>query len=724
MGWFDEQIKLRKESDEKALHDSLKDVSAIVEGKQHYTFSDDKEKNKCVLDEILDFYNFKSDDLPPEISDIVDQMDYLCRPHGIMYRLVELDKGWYKSAYGPMLGKLKTGEYVALLPDKFDRYGYFDSSQQKRIRLNAKTEDLLEKDAYCFYKPFPLKKITVKDLIKYIFSTVSTITIVKTIILTLIGTLIGMLTPRITKLIYSEIITSGSLKLLISIAVLYLSVSISILLINTIKSLIMSKISMQMDVSVQAATMTRILSLPTSFFRQYSSGEITSRSQYVNSLCSTIVNTFLSTGLTSLFSLMYLGQIFIYASGLVVPALCVTIATIAFSIITSIAQMKITKRQAELSSKMSGMTYQMITGIQKIKLSGSEKRIFARWLKDYSKEAELAYNPPKFLLFNGVISTAISLIGTIVMYYFAVQSNVSVADYTAFNSAYGMLSGALTSMASIALTAAQIRPIIDMAKPILDAEPEISEGKQIVTNVSGAIELSNVSFKYEENSQLVIDDLSLKINAGQYVAIVGKTGCGKSTIVRLLLGFEKPQKGAIYYDGKDINSLDLKSLRKKIGAVTQDGKLFLGDIYSNIVISAPHLTVNDAWKAAEVADIAEDIRKMPMGMNTMISEGSGGISGGQKQRLMIARAIAPNPKILIFDEATSALDNITQRKVSEALDKLNCTRIIIAHRLSTIKQCDRIIVLDGGKIIEDGKYDELIKKNGFFAELVKHQRLD
>lgn len=724
MGWFDEQIKLRKESDEKALHDSLKDVSAIVEGKQHYTFSDDKEKNKCVLDEILDFYNFKSDDLPPEISDIVDQMDYLCRPHGIMYRLVELDKGWYKSAYGPMLGKLKTGEYVALLPDKFDRYGYFDSSQQKRIRLNAKTEDLLEKDAYCFYKPFPLKKITIKDLIKYIFSTVSSITIVKTIILTLVGTLIGMLIPRITKLIYSEIITSGSLKLLISIAVLYLSVSISILLINTIKSLIMSKISMQMDVSVQAATMARILSLPTSFFRQYSSGEITSRSQYVNSLCSTIVNTFLSTGLTSLFSLMYLGQIFVYASGLVVPALCVTIATIAFSIITSIAQMKITKRQAELSSKMSGMTYQMITGIQKIKLSGSEKRIFARWLKDYSKEAELAYNPPKFLLFNGVISTAISLIGTIVMYYFAVQSNVSVADYTAFNSAYGMLSGALTSMASIALTAAQIRPIIDMAKPILDAEPEISEGKQVVTNVSGAIELSNVSFKYEENSQLVIDDLSLKINAGQYVAIVGKTGCGKSTIVRLLLGFEKPQKGAIYYDGKDINSLDLKSLRKKIGAVTQDGKLFLGDIYSNIVISAPHLTVNDAWKAAEVADIAEDIRKMPMGMNTMISEGSGGISGGQKQRLMIARAIAPNPKILIFDEATSALDNITQRKVSEALDKLNCTRIIIAHRLSTIKQCDRIIVLDGGKIVEDGKYDELIKKNGFFAELVKHQRLD
>lgn len=261
-------------------------------------------------------------------------------------------------------------------------------------------------------------------------------------------------------------------------------------------------------------------------------------------------------------------------------------------------------------------------------------------------------------------------------------------------------------------------------KPIMEAQPEVSEGKQIITRISGGIELSHVSFRYEDNSPLVVDDLSLKIRPGQYVAVVGKTGCGKSTLLRLLLGFEKPQKGAIYYDGRDIETLDLRSLRKKIGVVTQNGKLFQGDIYSNIVISAPYLSVDDAWKAAEIADIAEDIRKMPMGMHTIISEGSGGISGGQKQRLMIARAVAPNPKVLMFDEATSALDNITQKKVSEALDGLKCTRIVIAHRLSTIKQCDRIIVLDGGKIAEDGTYDELLAKKGYFYELVERQRLD
>ncbi len=319
---------------------------------------------------------------------------------------------------------------------------------------------------------------------------------------------------------------------------------------------------------------------------------------------------------------------------------------------------------------------------------------------------------------------AISSIGVIVMYYASVKSGISVADYYSFNTAYGMVSGAFSSLAGIALSVANIKPILDMVKPILDAVPEVSEGKQVVTRLAGGIEVNNVTFRYNENMPNVLDNLSLKITPGQYVAIVGATGCGKSTLMRLLLGFETPQRGAIYYDGRDISTLDLKSLRRKIGVVMQNGKLFTGDIFSNITISAPQLTMDEAWEAAELADIADDIRAMPMGMYTIISEGSGGISGGQRQRLMIARAVAPKPRILMLDEATSALDNLTQKKVSEALDKLKCTRIVIAHRLSTIKQCDRIIFLEGGHIVEDGTYDELIALGGKFAELVERQRLD
>lgn len=269
-----------------------------------------------------------------------------------------------------------------------------------------------------------------------------------------------------------------------------------------------------------------------------------------------------------------------------------------------------------------------------------------------------------------------------------------------------------------------IKPLMEMVEPILQAVPEVGENKQIITKLSGNIELNNVSFRYNEEMPLVLDDISLKIKAGQYVAIVGKTGCGKSTLMRLLLGFETPQRGAVYYDGRDVARLDLRSLRQNIGTVTQDGRLFSGDIFSNIVISAPWLSRDDAWEAAELAGIANDIRAMPMGMHTVISEGSGGISGGQRQRLMIARAIVPKPRILMFDEATSALDNITQKQVSEALDLLKSTRIVIAHRLSTIRHCDRIIVLENGKITEDGSYDELIQKGGYFAELVERQRLD
>lgn len=386
--------------------------------------------------------------------------------------------------------------------------------------------------------------------------------------------------------------------------------------------------------------------------------------------------------------------------------------------------MKTTKTHMEESARTSGLTYSTITGIQKIKLAGAEKRMFARWAKLYAQEAELMYNPPLFLRLSGTINLAVSLIGTFVIYYFAVKSGVTMENYTAFNTAYGMISGAFMSISMIAASIAEIKPTIEMAAPILEAVPEHTDGLREIDELKGSIEISNITFRYSEDMPDVISNLSLKINPGEYVAIVGKTGCGKSTLLRLLLGFEKPQKGAIYYDKKDITKVDIKSIRRRIGVVMQSGKLFLGDIFSNIVISAPHLLLSDAWEAAKIASIDEDIRNMPMGMHTIISEGQGGISGGQRQRLMIARAVASKPKILMLDEATSALDNVTQKKVSEAIEGLNCTRIVIAHRLSTIRNADRIIYLENGNIAEDGNYEELIAKNGKFAELVERQRLD
>ena len=391
-------------------------------------------------------------------------------------------------------------------------------------------------------------------------------------------------------------------------------------------------------------------------------------------------------GLSSLFSLIYIAQIFAYSPGLVIPALSVTMLSCIVTLVTALMGMRLTKKNMKLSSKESGLQYSFISGIQKIRLSGAEKRAFGQWADVYSEIARLRYDPPTALKYSGVLSAAIQSVGMLGIYYSAVVTEVGVAGYMAFNVSYGMVSGAFASLFGIVTTIAGIKPTLEMAQPLLKTLPESATGKRMVTKVSGSIELSNVTFRYNENMPVIIDNLSLKIKPGQYIAIVGHTGCGKSTLLRLLLGFETPNKGAVYYDNKDLSTLDLKSLRRNIGVVMQNGRLMQGDIYSNIVVAAPWLTLDDAWEAAEIAGIADDIRAMPMGMHTLISEGSGGISGGQRQRLMIARAIAPKPKIIMLDEATSALDNITQKHVSQSLDALKCTRIVIAHRLSTIKQ--------------------------------------
>lgn len=726
MGWFDEQIKQRKQNDQDVFADAFINIAGAVMGSRlSSALNDERQQMKNAFDEILRFYHINTKEIPDNITDRNEQLEYLLRPHGIMRRTVTLSKGWYKDAIGAMLGIRKSdGMVVALIPTGFSGYRYRDMETGKHVKINGKNQELFEEEAIAFYKPLPLKALGISDLMRYILETLSPADFVMAGASALAVALIGMLSPKLNNLLFSRVIEDGSTQILLAITVFMICVTFSSQLINGVKSLIIARINTKMSISVQAAIMSRLMSLPAGFFKNYSSGELSARAQCGNSLCGMLVSVALTTGLTSVFSLVYISQIFVYAPALVIPSLFIMLATVAFTVISALVQMKVSKKKMELSSKESGMSYALISGVQKIKLSGAEMRAFARWGNLYAEEARLAYNPPMFLKINSVISSAISLAGTLMMYWIAVSSGVSVADYYAFNTAYGMVSGAFISLAGIALTVAQIKPIMDMVEPILKAVPEISEGKQMITRLSGSIELNNVSFRYNENMPLVIDDLSLKIRPGQYVAVVGATGCGKSTLLRLMLGFESPQKGAVYVDGKDIAAVDLKSLRRKIGVVMQNGKLFTGDIFSNIIISAPWLTMDDAWHAAELSGIAEDIRRMPMGMHTMISEGSGGISGGQRQRLMIARAIAPKPKVLMFDEATSALDNLTQKTVSESLDSLKCTRIVIAHRLSTIKQCDRILVLDKGKIIEDGTYGELIQRGGFFAELVARQRVD
>lgn len=726
LGWFDEQIKQRKDADDNAFAESFEEIAeAIVGHRISNAFDSDREVTTDAIEDILKYYHVRPQEVPDSIQDMNEMLEYLMRPYGIMRRKVRLDKGWYKDAVGAMLGtRTDDGSVVALIPWGLSGYRFYDHKTSSYVRLNMRNDGLIAQEALAFYKPFPQRKMSVADLVRYMVEQVAPADFAMLLGAMGIVTLVGLIAPRLDAMLFSTVLDSGSMQVLVGMGIFMVCVSVSSLIFGVVQALANSRINTKLSVNVEAAAMMRMLSMPASFFKDYSSGELSDRLNYVNTLAEQLVDLLLTTGLTSVFSLTYVVQIVNYTPELLIPSLAVTLLTILVTVISVLMQTSISSRRMLLSSKESGISYALISGVQKIRLAGAEKRAFTRWAKAYAKQAELAYNPPLFVRVSPVITTAISLVGTLVINYFAIKGDVTAAEYYAFNTAYGMVSGAFMQLAGVGLSLSQIKPTLDMVRPLLHTAPEISEDKEVITRLSGGLELNNVTFAYTPDMPAVLDDLTLKIRPGEYLAIVGKTGCGKSTLVRVMLGFEQPQKGAVYYDGRDLSRIDLKSLRRRIGTVMQNGKLFSGDIYSNITISAPWLTMDDAWEAAEIAGLANDIRRMPMGMHTMISEGQGGVSGGQRQRILIARAVAPKPKILIFDEATSALDNVTQRQVSEALDRMRCTRIVIAHRLSTIRQCDRILVLDKGKIIEDGTYDELIAKNGSFAELVSRQRLD
>ncbi|MBV7272458.1 NHLP bacteriocin export ABC transporter permease/ATPase subunit [Clostridiaceae bacterium UIB06] len=722
---FDDQIKQRREMDQELFEGAFCHLSDIIKQKSHST-SDavSEEEAKVAISEVLKLLGAVIPEVPESIKDINAQMEYMLRPSGVMRRRVELVGFWWKDAIGIMLGSTIDGKTIVLKPSKILGYEYTDPKTNKVVKVNKKTAKDINTDAFVFYRPFPAKKLSIVDLGIYMLKSINLSDIVLILGSSLLVSLLGLFLPYMNKQIYESVIPSGTKSDVFPVAALLMGAVIASTLFGVIKSIVLGKFRDKLNMSIESAAMMRLFSLPATFFRDYSAGELSNRLMNINSLCNTISDAVLTTGLTAVFSLVYIAQMASFAPALVAPGMLIILISLIFSVLTTFVQLKVSRNQMKISAKLSGMVFALFSGIQKIKLAGAEKRAFAKWAEVYKQEGRLRYSPPMLLRLNATISGAISFGGSIFLYYSAVVNKLSVADYIAFNTAYGSVSGAIMSLSGVALTAATIKPIIEMVKPILDTVPELTESRKIVTALSGSIEINNLTFRYDKDGPAIIDNLSLKIRPGEYVAVVGKTGCGKSTLMRLLLGFEKAETGAIYYDGQDIEKLDVRSVRQCIGVDLQNGKLFSGDIFSNIIVTAPWKTLDDAWEAARMAGMEEDIKAMPMGMHTMLSEGSGGISGGQKQRLLIARAIVSKPKILFFDEATSALDNITQKKVSDSISELKCTRLVIAHRLSTIRHCNRIIVLKNGKVVEEGDYDKLMEKKGLFYEMAVRQTVD
>ena len=718
MDVFTEKIKTRKQADQERLQDSLGTLLRTMDPGREPPRQETQAATLLTeeLGRIFSSFDLPMPDLPAE-GEPEDILSAAMLSGGLMRRKIVLRENWWKDGAAPLLCTGEDGGFHALLPWGG---GYRCWDGERYVRITKKNAGTFAPEAYCFYRCLDNRSISMREFSRFLLQAFRPADVICLLLISLTAALLGLIMPRIYQFVFHMVIPSGTSKEVLGLSVLISGTVIVTGLLAMSRAVWVIRIGDKLELLAQNAVWARLLSLPASFFQDYESGDLSRRASAIRDICQILGGQLIPTVLGSLFSLLYLAEIQVMVPALMLPAMVVVVLLLILYVASALAEIRMTERNDPVNNALTSMVYQLLEGITKIRLAGAESRAFARWAKKYS---ELRIMPGKFLLVSGALGSAVLFGGTIWLYAIAGRLHLSASDYIAFNSAFALLYTAVMSLAGVSAQAASLRPAIRMLRPILEQAPENTGVKKRVTKLEGEILVDNVKFRYREDMPYVLDELYLHVKPGEYLGIVGSSGCGKSTLFRVLLGFETPELGTVSFDDQDAEGLDLRSVRQRIGTVLQNGKLFSGDIYSNIVIGAPWLTVEDAWRAAELSGFADDVRAMPMGMFTIVSEGGGGLSGGQQQRLLITRALAADPDILLFDEATSALDNLTQAHVVETLASLTCTRIVIAHRLSTIRGCSRIVYLDKGKVVEEGTYEELMALNGRFAELAARQIL-
>lgn len=652
-------------------------------------------------------------------------MEQIARVSRIRTREVILKGQWWKGDNGPLVAYMEDdGRPVALIPKSPTEYELIDCKNNTVISINKKIAESINPMAICFYRSFGSKVLDKMDLLAFALGRCWKRDLILVATVGLLGGLLGLVTPIATGILFESIIPEGEKLLMIQLGFFLAAVGVSNVVFESTRAFASLRIEGKAEIDIQSGVWDRLLSLPVPFFKDYTAGELAMRAMGINQIRSILSGAAMSTVLSGIFSLCYLGLLFYYSAKLALVALAIVAVMITISITMGIMQLKYERQLVDARDKMTGFVLQLFSGISKFKMAGAEKRAFFQWSKKYAKVQKLTFKSETIGTFLATINASTMTLAYIAIYfafYKLADDKLTPGKFIAFQSSFVSFLGASLSVSSVFLQINNIIPLYERAKPILETLPEYDEFKKDIGQLQGNIEVNNIDFRYKADSPLVLEDVSLSIKEGDYVAIVGSSGSGKSTLLRLLLGFEKAEKGKVYYDGQDMDKVDIRSIRKQLGVVLQNGQLMAGDIFSNIVGANSSLTIKDAQEAIKMAGMEDDIAAMPMGLHSVISEGATTISGGQRQRLLIARAIVNKPNILYFDEATSALDNRTQSIVSESLGRMNSTRVVIAHRLSTILACNHIIVMDQGRIVEQGNYDELMSLEGLFFDLAKRQ---
>ena len=721
------ELETRVKNDNERLSNAYAALGDFVKKKSERALlkSEDVSLDRPIaLKYICDYMGVEAPAFDPYSQNSEAYIQEILRKNGVLSRPCVMTPGWHKNAVGAYLCELDNGRLAALLPDTFGRYFYHDLETGRQVFIHANNEGKIQKDAWLYYRPLPQSATDEKGLFRFMMRTVKPGDYVMAGISALLIVLIGLILPLANSLMLSFVIPAKNEEMIASLAAFLISSVIARYFISILQSLTVSRITQRMTIYLQSALFARTLDLPAEFFRKNSTGDIYGALTYVEALCTIWCDIWFSSGIMVLFSGLYLFQMKEAIPSMQLPAICILGIELLLQILGILGQRKNVNEKLKRQVATSTLALDLLSGIEQIKVFGAQKRSLARFAEEYKHQSDAEYKPPLAVKLQNALLPAVNIFGMGILFYYAEKAGINGNQFVYFYTSFGLANAAVSGLTGLGGQIASIGPIVGLLKPMLTEEPEITSVGRDPGKLRGRISVEHLEFRYANDAPPVLNDLNLSIDEGEYIAVVGGSGSGKTTLTRLLLGFETPQAGAVYYDGNNLKHLDLALVRQQIGVVLQNGRLFTGNIYTNIAISSPGLSEEEAWRAAEMAGIADDIRAMPLGMYTIVSDGAGTLSGGQKQRLLIARVIAQRPSMLILDEATSALDNVTQKKVTEALASMHCTRLVIAHRLSTVKDCDRIVVLERGRIAEEGSYEELMRKNGRFAELVRYQLME
>lgn len=655
-------------------------------------------------------------------ADRLDPVEQVALASRLRTRVVRLEGRWWRDDVGPLVGRRAlSGAPVALL---WRRGGYVavHPSTGRETPVEKANAEEFEPRAVMFYRPLPERGLSPLRLVRFCMGgTRGDLT--GLVLSGLVTVVLGALVPLATGRVLGEYVPKAQTDLIVQVCLAVILSSVVAAAFMLLQNLTLLRLEGRVEATLQPAVWDRLLRLPTRFFTERSTGELASAAMGISAIRRMLagvgptVTQSMTVGAVNLALLLW----FSVPMALAAMGMLVVIAGVFLGL--GLWQVRWQRRLVVLTNKLNNQAFQTLRGLPKLRVAAAENYAYAAWASQFARSRELQQKAGRIKNLTAVLGAVYLPLCTLGMFMLLAgpaRGSMTAAEFLTFNTSVTMVLTSVTQLTGSFVSAVAALPLFEQIKPVLDATPEVRVASTRPGPLTGAIEARRVSFRYTDDGPLVLDDVSFEARPGEFVAVVGPSGCGKSTLLRLLIGFDRPLSGSVLYDGQDLAALDRSAVRRQCGVVLQHAQPFTGSIMDVICGSEPY-TPEEAMAAAEMAGLAEDIRRMPMGLHTIVS-GSGAVSGGQRQRLMIAQALIRRPRILFFDEATSALDNETQRTVIESTKALRATRIVIAHRLSTVLDADRVVVMEAGKVVQQGTPAELLADTrGRLHELVRRQ---